>query len=444
MKEEYLNFMETLLKDDFSKYLDSLKQLPRKSIHLNTTLVKKQAILGDFLKEPIPFDETSYFIDEEKPGRSIFHTLGLYYVQEASAMMPVLATSIPKDAKILDLCAAPGGKTLQLANLAPDGIIYANETNPQRVKKLASNIERLGLKNVVITQMTSKELKKCFEDYFDYILVDAPCSLEGTFRKDPLAISLWSKNRVQEMSCLQKELILDASYMLKKKGKLIYSTCTFSKEENEEVVKFLMEHTSMKLLDVNPKLLPYTKAGCTEYGNDYAKTRRGYPFLIGEGQYFAVLERQDGSLKNINNALEKLSYQEELLFMNELKNTLTHIPFVIRKYHSQIVAIPKDTLFIPFLKTYMCFVNIGKIQKGRVIFHHQFARCYGTFFKNQVHLLKNDDCLSAYLNGQEIQKEVPNGWGVIMVEGYPLGLYKASNHQLKNHYPKGLRNDSKR
>ena len=237
MQEEFLNSMEEILGDDFQKYLDSLNKIPRKAVHLNTTLLKDKNILSSFLKEQIPFDSTSYFIDEEKPGLSIFHILGLYYVQEPSAMMPALAAKIKKDAKILDLCASPGGKTLQLSNLAPEGIIYANEINGNRLKNLVSNIERLGLKNVITTQMSSKDLKNVFQNYFDVILVDAPCSLEGTFRKNPLAISLWSKEKVREMALIQKALCKDAASMLKKNGMLIYSTCTFSKEEDEEVIK---------------------------------------------------------------------------------------------------------------------------------------------------------------------------------------------------------------
>ena len=257
MQEEFLNEMEELLKEDFPKYIDSFKEIPRKAIHLNTSILKDKSFLEDILKEAIPFDHTSYFIDLEKPGLHIGHTLGLFYVQEPSAMMPVLALpDFPKNAKILDLCASPGGKTLHLANLFEDGVIYANEVNKGRGKKLVSNIERLGLKNVVVTQMTSQELKNTFQDYFDIILVDAPCSLEGTFRKDALAISLWSKERVQEMARLQKELLQDVIPMLKKNGQLIYSTCTFSKEEDEEVVQEILSQGQMELVDGAKILLP--------------------------------------------------------------------------------------------------------------------------------------------------------------------------------------------
>ncbi len=439
MQEEFLNSMEEILGDDFQKYLDSLNKIPRKAVHLNTTLLKDKNILSSFLKEQVPFDSTSYFIDEEKPGLSIFHTLGLYYVQEPSAMMPALAANIKKDAKILDLCASPGGKTLQLSNLAPDGIIYANEINGNRLKNLVSNIERLGLKNVITTQMSSKDLKNVFQNYFDVILVDAPCSLEGTFRKNPLAISLWSKEKVREMALIQKALCKDAASMLKKNGILIYSTCTFSKEEDEEVIKDVMNSCPLKIIDGNNSLLRYTKDGLTCYGEDLKKTRRCYPYLIGEGQYFAVLQKQEGDEKPIKNALEPLNKQEEEIVKKELETSLWEIPFHIYKYHSQIIAVPKNLKDVPSLKTHTCFVKIGDIRKNRIIFHHQFARCYGTYFKNKINLKQNDPLINQYLKGHEISYDVANGWGVLLVEGYPLGLYKASNKRIKNHFPKGLR-----
>lgn len=439
MQEEFLNNLEEILGKDYNRYLDSLQEIPRKAIHINTSILKDKSILKSILKEQIPYDETSYFIDLEKPGLSIFHTLGLFYVQEPSAMMPVLAKEIPKDANVLDLCASPGGKTLQLANIVTEGVVFANEMNKARCKKLVSNVERLGLTNVIVTQMTSQELKKTFLNYFDFILVDAPCSLEGTFRKDPLAISLWSKERVLEMAKLQKEIVKDAVSMLKKDGILIYSTCTFSKEEDEEVVKEILDTTNMQLLSVNDKLIPYTKEGCDELGEALKKTRRCYPFLIGEGQYLAVLKKSDGTEETIPNNLGPLSSSEYKIIMEALQDTLTEIPFSIFKYHNQIIAVPKENIEVPDLKTASCFVKIGEMQKGRCIFHHQFARSYGIYFKRQVDLTEKDSDLDKYLSGLELERNVEDGWGVITVEGYPLGLFKASQNKLKNHYPKGLR-----
>ncbi len=440
MQEEFLNEMEVILQEDFPKYLESLQHLPRKAVRLNTSILQDKSSLNGLLKEEIPFDKNSYFIEEEKPGNTLSHTLGLFYVQEPSAMMPVLATEIAKDAKILDLCASPGGKTLQLSNLAKDGIIYANEFNPSRARKLVSNIERLGLKNCIVTQMTSKELKQVFQGYFDYILVDAPCSLEGTFRKDPLAIELWSKSRVLEMASLQKTLLKDAVCMLKSEGKLVYSTCTFSKEENEEVVKDALSLGNLHVLAPNPSLLPFTKEGLLEYGNTFKNTRRGYPFLLGEGQFFAVLQKEKEKLTGtFQNAIEELSKEEEKMLMPFLSETLQEIPFSIFKYHNQFIAVPFKTVEVPHLKTAICFVKIGEFQKGRFLFHHQFARCYGTLFKNKLSLSKEDPLVKKYLSGLELEMEVPDGWGVLLVEGYPLGLFKASHGKLKNHYPKGLR-----
>ena len=196
-------------------------------------------------------------------------------------------------------------------------------------------------------------------------------------------------------------------------------------------------------MKVDQKLFPYTRCGLKEFGKEVQKTRRGYPFLIGEGQYFAVFQKQtEEKINSFQTKMEELEKEEENYIVPAIQEVMTEIPFSIKKYHHHFIAVPKklENEKIPALKTDLCFVKIGELKKGRFIFHHQFARCYGIYFKNQVHLSIDDPLLKKYLSGLEIEVEIPDGWGVICVEGFPLGLFKASHGILKNHYPKGLRN----
>ena len=329
-------------------------------------------------------------------------------------------------------------KTLSLSNQVPEGFVLSNEINYSRAKKLLSNVERLGLKNVVVSSTNSNYLKKIYEGYFDVILIDAPCSGEGMFRKDDVARKDWSTEKIIKLSQIQKQLLEDSASMLKENGYLIYSTCTFSLEENEQQISNFLKHHDFHIVELPSKFDLISQKGIKidQYSTDLS--RRCYPFRYGEGQFMIVLQKNEQVKPNIiKNSLQELTKQEKTI-VQEFLSANVNQNYTIKKYQSNIVILP-STIDIPKLPLLSCFVKMGDILSGRFIPHHQFIKAYGEHFKRTCDLKQNDPRVEQYLKGEEIRASVEDGYGVILIEGYPLGLYKAKNGILKNHYPKGLR-----
>lgn len=443
MPEQFLEEMRQLLtKEEYEKLLHSFYEKPKKSIRLQQRKItpKELEALKPFALKKIEPLEASYYVTEEKLGNHPYHHAGLFYMQEPSAMLPPIISPIKPNFKILDLCAAPGGKTLSLSNQVPDGFVLANEINYSRAKKLLSNIERLGLKNVILSSMNAKALKEIYQNYFDVILIDAPCSGEGMFRKDEKARKEWSKEKVEEMRKIGKNLLEESALMLKKEGYLIYSTCTFNLEENEkQIVEFLKKH-SFEIVDISSKYDTITLPGI-QIDSNYAtqKAKRCYPYLYGEGQFMIVLQKKEETkTKKIENYFQELNHSESKIVNEFLKNNLKRHDYIIKKYQNNIVILP-NLIEVPRMTLLSCFVKMGKIEKDRFIPHHQFVKAYGEDFINCCNLKLKDDRIVSYLKGEEIDADVENGYGVLLVDGYSLGLFKAKNNKLKNHYPKGLR-----
>ena len=315
MPEQFLEEMEKILKkEDYEKLIHSYLEKPKKSIRLQKDKIKPFLFerMSPFELEKIVPLEASYYVKEEKLGNHPYHHAGLFYIQEPSAMLPPLLAPIKPDFKVLDLCAAPGGKTLSLSNKVPDGLVLANEINYNRAKKLLSNVERLGLKNVCISSMSSNALKEIYHEYFDAVLIDAPCSGEGMFRKDEVARKEWSKEKIEEMCIIGKQLLEDIASMLKKGGYLIYSTCTFNLRENEcQIIEFLKNHF-FEIVDISSIYDKITLPGI-QVDSAYLtnKAKRCYPYLYGEGQFMIVLEKkEESSKKDVCNHLQELNQLE--------------------------------------------------------------------------------------------------------------------------------------
>lgn len=432
MNELFLKRMHDLLKDDYFVFLKSYDEKVRKSFQLNTLKTD-----GDILKNIDGIEKMNikdgYYYDMESLGNHPYHHAGLFYIQEPSAMLPPLAIDIKDDFKILDLCAAPGGKTHILSKQVPNGYVIANEVNYKRAKKLLSNVERLGLKNVLVSSMSVDDLLVKYRNYFDVVLVDAPCSGEGMFRKDKEALKNWSLDKVKELSILQKDLLKKASLLVNSNGHLIYSTCTFSKEENEEVIKSFIDNYDFSLVDVKREVKMLSTNGFID------KVRRCYPFIFGEGQFIAVLKNNQNVKPYIAcNVLKNLSKKEEQEYNVLLSKYLKNKPFILKKYKNNIVALEKN-IEIPDLSLLCCGVKVGDYSYNKFVIHHQFVKAYGHLFYNTYNLNVNDKEVIRYLKGEEIKGIVKDGYGVLLVDNYPLGLYKASQNRLKNYYPKGLR-----
>jgi len=240
-QNEFLNKMRQLLGEEFEDFNKSLSLPSQKSLYVNESKIsiEKFKDIVDFSIEPIWYEKAGFYIDDTKRGRHPLHHAGAFYLQEPSAMFTVNAYKFKGNEKVLDMCAAPGGKSIQIANRIPNGVLVSNEFVSSRSQVLFSNIERMGLKNVIITNDKPANLANAYENVFDVCLVDAPCSGEGMFRKSDDVITHWNSNLPSMCAVSQKEILISADKTLKQGGVLIYSTCTYSLEENEEIVNWL-------------------------------------------------------------------------------------------------------------------------------------------------------------------------------------------------------------
>jgi NOL1/NOP2/sun family putative RNA methylase len=455
--EQFKERMEMLLGEEYLPFLQSYEQENYSSLRLNTRKTNKEVFLSetDFSLEPVLWcDSGFYYRSEDKPGGHPFHAAGVYYIQEASAMAPVTYLSPKPGEKILDLCAAPGGKSTQIAcELKGEGLLMCNEPHPKRAKILSENIERMGIDNALVTNETPQRLAAVFPSYFDRILVDAPCSGEGMFRKNEVAQTEWSLENVVLCAKRQAEILDCAKTMLKPGGRLVYSTCTFSPKENEETIgNFIKTHSDFSLVET--KKWEGMAEGVPEWmeepNQEIKKTIRLWPHKIkGEGHYIAVLEKkpteENNSLleKNTQKGLSQTEVAEYLSFSKEV--LLTKLSGTYLKFGEQLYLAPKELPSIHKLKVVRPGLHLGTIKKNRFLPSHALA----LFLEpNQVQksliLSPNSEEIKAYLRGETFPYEGENGWYLICVgeakgEAYTIGWGKLSGGIIKNHYPKGLR-----
>ena len=283
LPELFLQRMSTQLGEEYEAFLQSL-QRPR-AVALRMNPLKGEPPTLPFVTEPVPWEPLGYYYDPEaRPGLHVFHEAGVYYLQEASAMAPVALLEPQPGEKICDLCAAPGGKSTQIAGrLSGRGMLLCNEVSPKRAKILSRNIERLGVANAVVTNETPAVLAQRFPAFFDRVLVDAPCSGEGMFRKEEAAITDWSPETVQMCARRQGEILDCAAKMVKPGGRLVYSTCTFAPQEDEEAVEAFLEN--------HPEFLPEPVEAPWFQESGPAMYRMWPHKLLGEGHFAAVLRR---------------------------------------------------------------------------------------------------------------------------------------------------------
>lgn len=443
---EYTERMKKILGDEYALYEKALWESPVRAFRVNTDRISVEEFekINVFSSGKIPYAENGYYLDYDKIGNHSYHHAGMIYVQEPGAMAPAECVDIDPDWKILDMCAAPGGKSTQLKNkLGEKGILVSNEIIPSRCKILTGNIERLGLLNTVTTCMDTKKLAKTFPECFDLIMVDAPCSGEGMFRKDEIAIDEWSVENVRMCAERQGEILENAVKLLKKGGYIVYATCTFSLEENEMTIdSFLKSHPEFEIIPVKEKVRKNTSDGIFFEGCECRNihfARRFYPHKSkGEGQFMAVL----------HNKLEKdfVSVPQKKKTEKTDKVVTDFLDSVLTAYDKENVTMynGNPVYFTPDFEVkkgtaFSCGVTIGEIRKNYIQPHHQFFMAMGKNFKRKINLEVNSEDLKRYLHGEELSVECENGWTVITVEGCPVGGVKVVSGRAKNHYPKGLR-----
>lgn len=432
----FIERMKDLLKDDFNDFMLSLTKDEVKGFYVNP--LKKDVIdhLDKKYIEKHPYIKNGYYFDYNNYplGKSPYFQCGLYYIQEPSAMAVANCLDIHEDDYVLDMCGAPGGKTCYVASqLSNQGLMITNDISKLRANILASNVERFGLKNTIVTNCDP--LKYHFQSFFDKIILDAPCSGEGMFRKDKEAIATWSIQKVNECAYIQRNLINKAYQMLKKDGILIYSTCTYSLEENEKQVEYMINELKMKLIPIDKK---------EGMSDGYIKgTIRMYPHINkGEGQFIALLQKTtETSLTKEKLLKPNLNKEQEQLVKKFYQENL-NIPVPIYLYQSQnhVYAIQNHFPIMDKIKIVKNGLYLGECKKGR--FEPSLSLAL-TLNKDDVKryydFSKDSQEIKDYIKGLTLKGNQDKGYGVIFVDGYPLSFYKESNQQIKNLYPKGLR-----
>lgn len=445
LPKEFLERMKSLLGDEYDAFLKSYELPPVKAFRVNTDKISISDFekINPFGNEKIPYVQNGFYLDFEKAGNHPYHHAGLIYVQEPAAMAPAECIDINPDWTVLDMCAAPGGKSTQLKNkLSEKGILVSNEIISSRCRILTGNIERLGLHNTVTTCMDTTRLAKTFPKSFDLIMVDAPCSGEGMFRKDDVAINEWSVDNVKMCAERQIEILDNAAKLLKDGGYIIYATCTFSLEENEMTVdSFLQSHPEFEIIPVKETVAKYTSdgiffEGCKEKNINYA--RRFYPHIAkGEGQFMAVLHNTNSSNNSYKpNVKEQKIDNTVFNFLDDC--LLEYKKEKVRMYNGNPVYFTPD-FEVKDGTAFSCGITIGELKKNYILPHHQFFMGLGKFFKRKIELTVDSAEIKKYLHGEEIDVNCANGWAVVTVDGCALGGVKVVNGKAKNHYPKGLR-----
>lgn len=497
LPEKFLERMQNMLGEEYPAFLESLSGKRYRALRINPLKAEIQEGKEKlpFVLSPVPWTKNGfYYEEEEQPGKHPYHEAGLYYIQEPSAMAPVpclmeertsaaaipeqqedvSAAAIPEQQeepatpeRVLDLCAAPGGKSTQIAEyMWGRGMLITNEIHPQRAKILSENIERMGISNAIVLNETPESLSKKFIAFFDRILVDAPCSGEGMFRKNDNAGEEWSEENVALCAERQDGILDCAATMLRPGGRLVYSTCTFAPAEDEgSISRFLETHPDF-CLEKEERLMPHK--------------------VKGEGHFLAVLHRgtKDISAERQTAGTEKsIALKDCKEFLDFAKEALT-IPAeeltagkILLRFGEQLYLAPAETPSLRGLKVLRPGLHLGTVKKNRFEPSHALA----LFLKkeqavNGINLSCDGTAVRKYLEGQTLtigegcdvemadimtrgrtaaeqadtitregrsagQADVsmPKGWCLVCVDGYSLGWGKAAGAVLKNHYPKGLR-----
>ena len=428
LPKEFLERMEAQLGPEYPEYLASL-ELPRAVALRFDPLKCRELPQLDFVRNNVPWEPMGYYYDiEARPGLHPYHEAGVYYLQEASAMSAVALLDPQPGERVCDLCAAPGGKTTQIAaRMEGKGFLLCNEYSPKRAKILSRNIERMGVAHALVTNETVQRLAQRYAGGFDRVLIDAPCSGEGMFRKEEAAVTDWSVDTVRMCADRQAEILDHGSRLVRPGGRLVYSTCTFAPEEDEEAVEnFLATHPEFSLEAVDAPWFESKAPGMY----------RLWPHkLRGEGHFAAVMRRAPEDTEDLPAAKgEKLPkiWQD---FAKELGIRLP--PGKAISFGQSLYWAPEEMPDINRLKVLRPGLELGECKKDRFEPAHALA-LWLKDAANVQDLPSDGEDIGRYMHGEVIPSQ-KRGWCLVTVDGFAIGWGKGDGKVLKNHYPKGLR-----
>lgn len=448
---EFLEKMKGLLDDnEYNDFLKSYDMSRFYGLRVNTlkTGVDEFKNISPFELTPIPWTKDGFYYPEgENPGRHPYYHAGLYYIQEPSAMLPGAVMDAKPGDYVLDLCAAPGGKTLQMAaDMKGEGLLVANDINSDRVKALVKNIELCSITNAIVTNETPDKLALKFKNFFDRILVDAPCSGEGMLRKDEDAAKSWGKYKCDVCCGMQKDILDNVDEMLKPGGYMVYSTCTFSPEENERMISyFLDKYKHYELMDI-PKAhgIDSGRPQWADNNRELLKTARLWPHKVkGEGHYTALLKKKGYTEDNVSRDVTQsfdINKLIEPFYQFASDNINRSIEGFFSMKRSSLYCLPVKPPDLSDVKVAKFGWYLGDIIRGRFEPSHSFVLSLKKEdIKNTISFGSDSIEVLKYLKGETLMVEGSKGYTGVLVDGYTLGWAKQTGDMLKNLYPKGWR-----
>ncbi len=482
--------LQTLLGDEAAAFFAAFDAPRTWGLRVNTLKEDVPSFIANapFGMRPVAWTRDGFHLNgEDAPGKHPYYHAGLYYLQDPSAMLPAEILNPQPGDRVLDLCAAPGGKTVQLAAMMKNtGFLLANDISPKRVKPLRRNLEGLGVANAIVSNASPEVLTAVYPSFFDKILLDVPCSGEGMFRKDDMAVRSWKRHDARELQALQRDIMSKAWTMLKPGGHLVYSTCTFNPEENERNIAWALSHFSDMQVEPVPLMNDLSPGRGDWAGVDALNGAvRIWPHLAeGEG-HFAVLlqktgeERGDLSPETFTNA-EVHSLEEDTLHLaGQRAKSLSPAEqtaviegfrhFCVQQFSSDVCMIgsherlsDKAAFYLQgallyripsALSGHLARLNtpvtlempglcLGEIKNGR--YEPSAALLHALQADGLMHVVmftmaENADLVRRYLYGETLMVEGEKGWTAILVDGFPLGWGKQEDGNIKNGYPKGWR-----
>ncbi|MEA4972971.1 MAG: RsmB/NOP family class I SAM-dependent RNA methyltransferase [Candidatus Metalachnospira sp.] len=445
MPEKYISKMKDLLKDEFEGYLASFLDERLYGIRVNTLKMDVNEFCNKGLYDITPIkwcDEGFYYNGANaRPSKSPYYHAGLYYLQEPSAMSTASVADIKPGDRVLDVCAAPGGKSTQAgAKLKGDGILVTNDISTSRTKALLKNIELFGITNAVILNESPDKIADRFPNFFDKIIIDAPCSGEGMFRKDPDIIKAWGESMTEFCVSAQKEILEACARAVCDGGYIIYSTCTFDPAENEnQIDAFLSRHSEFELCEI-PKELGLSNGHpewCESRNPELIKCGRLWPHKIkGEGHFVAKLRKKDNGNRTVFESTPKKKI-DGLEYFDEFIRENIKIEFNgdFEAFRERLYLLPKGMPTLSGLRTVRNGWHLGDIKKKRFEPSQAFAMGLKRDNVRLTEELSDYDTAVKYLKGETLETNLDeDGWVLVTFDGLTLGWAKSQNGRLKNKY----------